>query len=154
MKNGLVWFCRITVGLLFIFSGFIKANDPLGFSYKLEEYFSIFRMDFLNEFNVGIAILICIFEIFLGISLLLGVYRRFTVWLLLLMILFFTFLTFYSAYFNKMTNCGSFGDAISLTHWESFIKDFILLVLIIILFIGKDEINSTFGPRLENVLMI
>ena len=66
MKNGLVWFCRIAVGLLFIFSGLIKINDPLGFSYKLEEYFEVFHMTFLNSFALGLAIVLCALEMILG----------------------------------------------------------------------------------------
>jgi len=76
-----------------------------------------------------------------GITLLLGYLPRFTVWSLLGMIVFFTFLTFYSAYFNKVTDCGCFGDALPLTPWESFTKDVILLVFILILFVGRKYIT-------------
>lgn len=146
-RNILTQISRVLVGLLFIFSGFIKANDPLGFAYKLDEYFAIFRMSFLEPYTVGIAILICIFEIFLGICLLLGVCRLFTVWMLLLMIVFFTFLTFYSAWFNKVTDCGCFGDFLKLTPWTSFWKDIVLLVLILILFINRKLITPLFNPK-------
>src|ERR1700733_9825097 len=97
---------RVLVGLLFIFSGLIKANDTLGFSYKLNEYFEIFGTDFLIPISQPLATFICIFEILLGFTLLMGARRKLTLWLLLLMIVFFTFLTFYSAYFNKVQECG------------------------------------------------
>ena len=92
----LVKFARIFVGILFIFSGFIKLNDPIGFSYKLQEYFSpeVLGLDFLSPFALVIAILICVFELVLGIMLLIGYLPKFTMWSLLLMIIFFTFLTF------------------------------------------------------------
>ncbi|WP_281988734.1 BT_3928 family protein [Aquimarina aggregata] len=139
----LVTFSRIFVAALFLFSGFIKLNDPVGFSYKLQEYFGegVLNLEFLIPFALLIAIFLVIFEIILGITLILGYLPKFTVWSLLLMIVFFTFLTFYSAYFNKVTDCGCFGDALPLTPWESFSKDIILLVLIIVLFIGRKYIT-------------
>src|SRR5476651_1650432 len=100
MKNGLIWFCRIAVGLLFIFSGLIKINDPLGFSYKLEEYFEVFHITFLNSLAVSTAILLCALEIILGFALLIGVRAKQVAWGLLLLIVFFAFLTFYSAFFK------------------------------------------------------
>ncbi|SKB80109.1 DoxX protein [Salegentibacter holothuriorum] len=144
----LVGFSRIFVGVLFIFSGFIKLNDPLGFSYKLQEYFSpeVLGLDFLVPFSLVIAIVLVVFELVVGIMLLIGYLPKFTVWSLLLMIVFFTFLTFYSAYFNKVTDCGCFGDAIPLTPWQSFIKDVILLVFILILFFNRKLITPVLNP--------
>lgn len=143
----LVTISRWLVGLLFIFSGLIKANDPLGFSYKLEEYFAVFGMDWLTPAALGIAIFICIIEVVLGFTTILGIWMNLTAWLLLLMIIFFTFLTFYSAYFNKVTDCGCFGDAIKLTPWESFTKDIILLVFITIIFIYRKRVKSPFNAK-------
>lgn len=134
-------FSRLFVGLLFIFSGFIKANDPLGFSYKLQEYFEVFHVTFFNDFAVGIAIFLCGLEIILGAALLFGLYARKVIWGLLGLIIFFTFLTFYSAYFEVVTSCGCFGDAIPLTPWQSFGKDLILLSFILILYIYRDDIK-------------
>ncbi|MEL4308165.1 BT_3928 family protein [Joostella sp. CR20] len=144
MSRVLVFIARIFVGVLFIISGLIKLNDPVGFSFKLEEYFSpsVLNLDFLTPYALAIAIFLVIFETVLGVMLLVGFKRKFTVWSLLLMIVFFTFLTFYSAYFNKVTDCGCFGDAIKLTPWESFSKDVVLLLLILILFFKKEYINK------------
>jgi uncharacterized membrane protein YphA (DoxX/SURF4 family)/peroxiredoxin len=145
----IVGFSRVFVGVLFIISGFIKLNDPLGFSFKLEEYFSqgVLDIPFLIPFALSISIFVVIFEVLLGVFLLIGYQRKFTLWSLLLMIVFFTFLTFYSAYFNKVTDCGCFGDAVKLTPWESFTKDIILLVFIVILVLGKEFIRPLFYPR-------
>ncbi len=142
----LVGIARVLVGVLFIFSGFIKLNDPLGFSYKLQEYFGadVLNLEFLIPFALVLAIVIVIFELVLGIMLLIGYLPKFTNWSLLVMIVFFTFLTFYSAYFNKVTDCGCFGDAIPLTPWQSFFKDIILLVLILILFFNRKYITPVF----------
>ena len=143
----LVTLSRWIVGILFIFSGFVKLNDPIGFSFKLEEYFSpaVLDLDFLAPFALVIAVLLVVFELVLGIMLLIGYLPKFTTWALLLMIIFFTFLTFYSAYFNKVTDCGCFGDAIPLTPWQSFYKDVILFVLIIILFFNRRFITPYFA---------
>src|SRR5882757_1084961 len=137
----LVWVARILVGLLFIFSGLIKINDPLGFSYKLEEYFEVFHITFLNGFALSLAIILCALEIILGFALLIGVRAGSVAWGLLLLIIFFAFLTFYSAFFHVVETCGCFGDAIPLTPWQSFSKDLVLLLLIVVLFINKDKIK-------------
>jgi len=138
----LLWITRILVGLLFIFSGLIKLNDPLGFSYKLEEYFEVFHIVFLNPLSVFISITLCALEVILGLFLLAGFYAKKVAWGLLLLIVFFTFLTFYSAAFDVVKTCGCFGDAIPLTPWQSFTKDLILLVLIVYVFINKNSIQS------------
>lgn len=142
----LVGISRVIVGALFIISGLVKLNDPVGFSFKLQDYFApeVLDLGFLVPYSLLIAIVLVIIEVLLGISLLLGYMKRFTLWALLLMIVFFTFLTFYSAYFNKVTDCGCFGDAIPLTPWESFSKDIVLLVLILILFFGQKYIRPIF----------
>src|SRR3954465_11657108 len=147
MKNALIWFCRIAVGLLFIFSGLIKINDPLGFSYKLEEYFEVFHILFLSPFAVKISILLCALEIILGFALLIGVRAKQVAWGLLLLIIFFSFLTFYSAFFKVVQTCGCFGDAIPLTPWQSFSKDLVLLVLVLVLFINRTKIKPLFKPK-------
>ncbi|MBD3750283.1 MAG: DoxX family protein [Sphingobacteriales bacterium] len=139
--KSLIWGARIFVGLLFIFSGLIKLNDPLGFSYKLEEYFEVFHLVFLNPISVFLSIFLCSLEVILGVLLLAGFYAKKVVWGLLLLIIFFTFLTFYSAVFNVVKTCGCFGDAIPLTPWQSFSKDLVLLLLIVFLFIHKGAIH-------------
>jgi len=144
MQNVLLRLSRFFVGALFIFSGLIKANDPLGFGYKLQEYFEVFHMGFLNGMATGIAILLCTLEIVLGALLLLGFWSKKVAWGLLLLIIFFTLLTFISAAFKVVTSCGCFGDAIPLTPWQSFTKDLILLVLIMVIFAKKDLIQPLF----------
>jgi uncharacterized membrane protein YphA (DoxX/SURF4 family) len=144
----LVGIARIFIGIFFIISGFVKLNDPVGFSYKLEEYFGagVLNMEFLIPFALVIAILIVIFELMLGVMLILGFAPKFTMWSLLLMIIFFTFLTFYSAYTGKVTDCGCFGSALPLTSWESFWKDVGLLILILLLFFNQKYLTPLFPP--------
>jgi uncharacterized membrane protein YphA (DoxX/SURF4 family) len=141
----LVLFSRLLVGLLFIVSGLIKANDPLGFSYKLEEYFEVFGMDWLTPMALFTSIFISVAEVILGVATLLGTKMKPVAWSLLGLIVFFTFLTFYSAYFNKVTDCGCFGDALKLTPWESFTKDIVLLFFILIIFLNRNKISSVFN---------
>jgi len=152
----LIQFSRVFVGLLFIISGFVKLNDPLGFSYKLQEYFSpeVLNLTFLDSYSLAISIFIVVFELLLGVFLLLGFKPKFTLWSLLLMIIFFTFLTFYSAYFDKVKDCGCFGDALKLTPWESFTKDLVLLILIVLIFFFKDLIKPLFNNLFNNFIAI
>ncbi|MFO0355518.1 MAG: BT_3928 family protein [Sphingobacteriaceae bacterium] len=152
---------RILVGGLFIFSGFIKANDTLGFSYKLEEYFEVFKTDtglgffeWFAHISLPLAIIICASEIVLGVFLLIGYRRNLTLGLLFAQIAFFTFLTFYSACYNKVTHCGCFGDFLPLKPWESFWKDIALMILITLLFAGKDNINEISSPMFMNTLAV
>ena len=143
----LVNISRVVVGVLFIISGLIKLNDPLGFSYKLQEYFSadVLNIPFLEPYALMISVIVVVFEVILGVFLLIGYKPKFTVWSLLGMIVFFTFLTFYSAYFDKVKDCGCFGDALKLTPWESFTKDVILLFFILILFFGVKHVKPLFS---------
>ncbi len=152
----LVGIARILVGILFIVSGFIKLNDPMGFSFKLEEYFSsgVLDLPFFMPHALTIALFMVILEVLLGVMLLIGFHKRFTLWSLLAMIVFFTFLTFYSAYFNKVTDCGCFGDAVKLTPWESFTKDIILLVLIIVLLVGRKYIKPILAYGVQRIVFV
>ncbi|MEX8548043.1 MAG: BT_3928 family protein [Mucilaginibacter sp.] len=154
MKRNLVWFCRIAVGLLFIFSGLIKANDPLGFSYKLVEYFEVFHLTFLNGLALALAIFLCALEMLFGFALLIGARGKQVAWGLLLLIVFFTFLTFYSAAFKVVQSCGCFGDAIPLTPWQSFGKDLVLLLLIVFIFLNRNLIQPLSNKKTENVMLL
>jgi len=143
-------FARYAVGALFIFSGIIKVNDPVGTQIKLTEYFEVFASDIAPFFEwfvpaaLFLSVFLSVLEVVIGVALIIGYRMRLTAWTLLAMIVFFTFLTFYSAYFNKVTDCGCFGDAIKLTPWESFYKDIILLVLIGIIFWQKSAYKPIF----------
>lgn len=140
MRKFLDQFSRFFVGGLFIFSGLIKLNDPIGTEIKLEEYFEVFAQDFgsfflfFKPYALEIGMFLIVLEVVLGIAVLINYRMEITTKVLLALIVFFTFLTFYSAYFNKVTDCGCFGDAIKLTPWESFIKDVILIIFILHLF--------------------
>ena len=142
---------RILVGIVFVFSGLIKLNDPVGTQIKFEEYFEVFAQDipFLSSFfmalvpaTLAMSVLFCAAEVILGVALLASYKPKVTVWLLFFLIVFFTFLTFYSAYFNRVTDCGCFGDAIRLKPWTSFGKDIILMVLILFIMGHRNRLRS------------
>ncbi|WP_397362118.1 BT_3928 family protein [Olleya sp. R77988] len=150
----IVHISRVLVGGLFILSGLVKLNDPLGFSYKLQEYFSsdVLNIPFLEPYALGIAVFVVVLEVVLGVFLLIGYKPKFTVWSLLAMILFFTFLTFYAWYFEKVKDCGCFGDFLKLEPFETFIKDVVLTVLILILVFGLKYIKPIFG-KLPTIIL-
>ncbi|MEI9917270.1 MAG: BT_3928 family protein [Bacteroidota bacterium] len=131
---------RFIVGCLFIFSGLIKLNDPIGTKIKMEEYFEVFASDFGSFFEVfipwalEIAMIMIVLEIVLGVAVLLLYRMNLTTWALLVLMIFFTFLTGYSAILNKVTDCGCFGDFIKLTPWQSFWKDIFLMFFVVHLF--------------------
>lgn len=141
---------RLLVGVLFIFSGLIKINDPVGTQIKLEEYFEVFASSFSPVFHefipaaLVLSVVLSVLEVVLGIALLLNYRPKLNTAILLVLIVFFTALTFFSAVTGKVTDCGCFGDVLKLTPWQSFIKDIILLVLILFLFISYRR-----GPRPE-----
>jgi len=100
----------------------------------------------LKDYSIYFSIIMCVLEVMLGFAILIGWQARVMSWLILLMIVFFTFLTFYSAYFNKVTDCGCFGDFLKLDPWHSFIKDIVLLVFILVIFIRRKHIIPLFSP--------
>jgi uncharacterized membrane protein YphA (DoxX/SURF4 family) len=148
---------KYLVGGLFIFSGLIKINDPIGTAIKLEEYFEVFSKDLavffviFTPYSLELAVFIVVLEVVLGLALLVDWRKTDVLYALLALILFFTFLTFYSAYFNKVTDCGCFGDAIKLTPWGSFQKDIVLLVLVLVLIATNSSKNQI---KLGNTLVM
>ena len=144
----LVQIARIIVGVTFVFSGFVKLVDPLGSAYKFEEYFSegVLNLEFLIPYALIFSIALIIIELMLGIMLLIGWRPRFTSYSLLGISVVFLFLTWYSAYYDKVTDCGCFGDAITLSPWETFYKNIVLTALVIFILTKNYEISSLFGP--------
>lgn len=146
-------FCRIAVGCLFIFSGVIKLNDPVGTQIKMEEYFEVFGTHFMIPFTLYVAVFMCVAEVALGFALLFFYRMRYTATALLALIVFFTFLTFYSAFFNKVTDCGCFGDFIKLKPWTSFWKDIVLTILILPLFIYRNKLTAGFDNKKGDIIV-
>lgn len=160
MQKILDQFSRFVVGALFIFSGLIKLNDPIGTQIKMEEYFEVFADDFGSFFHhfiplsLEIGMVMIILELALGVAILVFWRMKWTGWVLLLLMVFFTFLTFYSAYFNKVTDCGCFGDAIKLTPWQSFTKDVVLMAFVLHLFWYKHRYVPVLRTREGDALIV
>jgi hypothetical protein len=133
---------RWTVGILFIFSGLIKANDPLGLSYKMQEFFDVLGLSFFSDYTLFFSIGMNVLEIVAGIALIIKFPYKQTLWLLFGLIVFFTFLTGYALFSGKIKTCGCFGDCIPLTPMMSFIKDIILLISIVILLFNQKKVKS------------
>ncbi len=206
----LVNIARVLVGVLFIFSGLVKAIDPRGLSYKMEEFFEAWAaeehtapanptaadsvymyqkdgviksfeavgrpdsswtfvsqqvkkappgffsktMNWLHGYALIFSILMIALEVIAGLALLLGWRTRFFSWLLLLLILFFTFLTSYVLFTDKIRACGCFGDCIPLTPVQTFTKDIILLLLALVILAGRKHIRPLFAARWNNLLML
>ncbi|SDZ75768.1 DoxX protein [Arachidicoccus rhizosphaerae] len=142
-----VMIVRIVVGLLFIFSGLVKANDPLGLSYKMQEFFDAWGWNALNWSTFSLSIAMNAFEILLGVAMLVGYRMRLFSWLILLLTLFFGFLTGYAALSGKFQSCGCFGDCLPLTPIQSFLKDIALLILVLYIFIYRHKIRSRFSIK-------
>lgn len=151
--NATLTIVRILVGLLFIFSGLVKANDPLGLSYKMQEYFEIWKVMELNTISLILSIVLNAFEIIAGFALLLGWHFRFFSWLILLLILAFTFLTGYTYITGYPKNCGCFGDCLPITSKTSFLKDVVLTFLIAFLFWHRDKIKPLFSRKTGTITM-
>lgn len=148
---------RYMTGGIFIFSGAIKVNDPIGTSIKLQEYFEVFAHDIAPFFghlapaSLFFSVFLSVLEVILGIALIIGFKIPRTSRALLIIIVFFTFLTFYSAYFNKVTDCGCFGDAIKLAPWESFAKDVVLLAMIVAIYTNRHRYGAWFSERIAYI---
>jgi hypothetical protein len=134
---------RIIIGLVFIFSGLVKAIDPLGSAYKFHDYFQAFNLGFLNTLSLTLAIILCTAEFIAGFSVLTGIRQKTGIWGILILLGIFTPLTFILALTNPVSDCGCFGDAIHLTNWQTFV-----------LFTGKNLIHSIFSKTTEWVLII
>ena len=149
-----LWLLRIVVGVLFIFSGLVKANDPLGLSYKMEEFFDVLQLTFLSHYALAFSILMIVFEIVSGVALVLGYAYKVFSFLMLLLIAFFTFLTAFALYSGKIKECGCFGDCIKISNTDTFYKDVALLIMIVILFVYRNKIQPIFKGYIGTSVMI
>ena len=145
--KAIVTLVRILVGVLFIFSGLVKANDPLGLSYKMQEFFEVWQLHGWNDITLALSIFMNAFEIIAGFALLIGWQFRLISWLLLLLIVFFTFLTGYTYVTGMPKNCGCFGDCLPITSQTSFLKDVVLTVLIIFLLVKSKYVKPLMPVR-------
>ncbi len=142
----------IIVGLAFIFSGVVKGIDPLGSAYKFHDYFMAFNMGWLDWLSLPLGILLCAAEFIAGFSLISGIRQKTGIWVVFLLMLFFTPLTLVLAISNPVSDCGCFGDAIHLTNWQTFWKNIFLMSFIVILFTGRKQVTTIFKNSTEWII--
>jgi uncharacterized membrane protein YphA (DoxX/SURF4 family) len=153
-KKLIVETCRVILGLVFIFSGFVKAVDPLGFTYKIQDYLLAFGLDFFSFLALPASIFLAALEFILGVCLLVGVYRKVVSFLVMALMCFMTPLTLYLAITNPVTDCGCFGDAWVITNWETFFKNLFLLPASILVFIWCKQMTCLFSKRSRSLVAL
>ncbi|NOU60029.1 BT_3928 family protein [Marinifilum caeruleilacunae] len=147
------FFSRIIVGSIFIFSGFVKAVDPMGSTYKFSDYFTAFGMDALTGLAFPLAILLSTLEFTVGVALVFNAQKKLSAWGALLFMLLFTPLTLVLAITNKVTDCGCFGDVLTLSNWETFWKNLFILVPTLLIFFGRKLKEKTYPLWEQNLLV-
>lgn len=135
---------RIVIGLVFIFSGTVKAIDPLGSAYKFHDYFQAFNIGFLNSLCLPLSVLLCTTEFIAGFSVLTGIRQKTGLMIVAILMIIFTPVTFILALTNPVSDCGCFGDAVHLTNWQTFWKNLVLLAAVIILYSGIKQIKELY----------
>jgi hypothetical protein len=142
-------FCRILIGLVFIFSGTVKAIDPIGSAYKFHDYFQAFNIGFMNDLCLPLAVLLCTAEFIAGFSVLTGLRLRTGIMVVLLLMVIFTPLTLILALTNPVSDCGCFGDAVHLTNWQTFGKNVVLSIASVTLYSGSGQGVRNLSARTE-----
>ncbi len=144
---------RMILGLLFIFSGFVKGVDPIGTQYRIEDYFIAFGTDWAIPLALPLSVILNATEFVLGFLLLFNVTMRITAWLALIMMAIFTVLTLNDATNNPVPDCGCFGDALIISNWQTFYKNLVIDALLLIVFLTRKRIPGWFNYRIEWVLL-
>ena len=139
----------IIVGIVFMFSGIVKAIDPLGTAYKFNDYFQAFNLGFLKPVSLILAVILFTAEFISGFAVLSGYRRKEGIWGVMILMIIFTPLTLILALTNPVSDCGCFGDAIHLTNWQTFWKNVVLIIFTIILFAGRKKARNILRPVSE-----
>lgn len=135
---------RILLGMLFIFSGFVKGVDPMGTAYKIEDYMIAYGTQWAIPFALVLSVLLCALEFSTGVYLLFNIKSKIASWLAFFMMIYFTIVTFFDAIYNLVPDCGCFGDAIKLTNWQTFYKNIVLIVIAFLVFAKRKQYKSPF----------
>jgi len=150
----LLWISRILLGVVFIFSGFVKAIDPLGSAYKFQDYFMAFGTEWLSFTALPMAVLLSTLEFIIGVGVLFGIKMRLSAWGGFLFMLFFTPLTLYIAITDPVPDCGCFGDAIIISNWSTFYKNVVIMAAAVVVFLYRNKIRPPWSKFADNLLMV
>jgi len=148
------FFSRILVGLVFMFSGFVKGVDPLGTAYRMIDYMEVLKLHSLIPLALTLSILLCTAEFILGFLLVTNVKIKIVSWFTLLFMSFFTIVTFFDATKNLVKDCGCFGDAVKLTNWQTFYKNIVLMIFTLIIIFGRNKIKPWFKNKTEYIIIV
>ncbi len=152
--NAILNIARIVFGITFIFSGFVKAVDPYGFTYKIEDYLISFQLTQLIPLALAFAIILILLEFVLGVFILVGIYRKWTTAFAVMFMTVMTPLTLYIAIANPVKDCGCFGDALIISNWDTFYKNIILIAFAIILFVYRKRIRPFFSNKTKPYILV
>jgi len=144
---------RILVGVVFIFSSFVKGVDPLGTAYKIEDYFIAYGWEWAMMFALFISVSLCVLEFVLGVVALFNLRLKFMAWPLLILMIYFTVLTYFDAIYEPVPDCGCFGDALKLTNWQTFYKNILLIILVIIVFWNRKLFRNPLPILIQNLII-
>ena len=144
---------RVLFGATFIFSGFVKAIDPIGFAYKIEDYLISFDLTQFIPLALTFAVVLILFEFLLGVFILLGIYRKVSTPIAILFMVVMTPMTLYIALKNPVEDCGCFGDALVIDNWTTFYKNIVLITLAIFLFVYRRYITPFFSNKTKNYVL-
>ena len=147
-------FFRLIVGATFVFSGFVKSVDPLGFTYKIQDYLISFDLVSLFPLALPAAIIMVVAELVVGVLLLLGVYRKFSTIAVTIFMGIFLPLTLWVAIYNPVEDCGCFGDAWVISNWDTFYKNIVLSIGAVMLLINNKMITPLFSSSTSLVATI
>lgn len=140
---------RWLIGLLFLFSGFVKGVDPLGTAYRVEDYFIAFGADWMLPSALFFAFVLITVELLLGGMLVLNIKPKLTAWLVLLMMAFFTLTTLNDALYNPVPDCGCFGDALIMSNWQTLYKNLVINVFVLILIFNLENLRASYRNSTE-----
>ncbi len=145
---------RVFTGLIFIFSSFVKGVDPMGTDYRVIDYLEAYGWYFLMDYTLALSVLLISIEFLLGIALIFKLRIRLASLGVLLIMVFFTFVTYFDAMYELVPDCGCFGDAVKLTNWETFYKNIVLLVFAFFIFLYRSKITIRMNTWMQTIVLI
>ncbi len=145
---------RIITGLVFVFSSVVKGIDPLGTDYRIIDYLEVYGWYFLTDFSFALTVLLISVEFLLGIALLLKLRIRLAALGVLLIMMFFTVVTYFDARYNLVPDCGCFGDAVTLTNWQTFYKNIVLIIFALVIFVKRNKIARHMRKWIQVMILI